>query len=175
MDEEREHNDVVMSLPLLTYVESGRYKFLIMDAPRDSNLPDYLREMKKRHVGDIVRVCEDVTYKKEVMEENGIVVHDMAYKDGTTPPSEVLRRWLDLCVQRYRKEKSKGTIAIHCVAGLGRAPLLVAIAIIESGYDYTDAVQLIRSKRSGCINSAQLEFLKQYKPVSGATGCCVVS
>ena len=81
---------------------------------------------------------------------------------------------MDLCANRFYKEKSKGAIAIHCVAGLGRAPLLVAIAIIESGRDYTDAVSLIRKKRSGCINKAQLEYLKSYKPMK-AQGCCVVS
>lgn len=163
-----------MSLPLLTFVEARPYKFLIMDAPRDSNIPEYIREMKKRRVTDIVRVCEDETYKKDVMENANIKVHDMAYKDGTTPPKEILSKWLDLCATKYNKERSNGAIAIHCVAGLGRAPLLVAIAIIESGRDYTDAVSLIRQKRSGCINKAQLEYLKSYKPMK-PKGCCVVS
>ena len=98
---------------------------------------------------------------------------NMSYKDGTTPPKDVLKSWLDLCFLKFEKEKSKGAIAVHCVAGLGRAPLLVAIALIESGHDYTDAVQLIRKKRSGCINRAQLEFLKQYEPTR-SKGCCSI-
>eukprot|EP00940_MAST-03C_sp_MAST-3C-sp2_P000764 g764.t1 len=163
-----------MSLPLLTYVESSPFKFLIMDAPRESNLPDYIREMKKRYVTDIVRVCEEVTYKSEHMENNNIKTHDMSYKDGTTPPKEVLKTWLDLCFEKFEKQKSKGSIAIHCVAGLGRAPLLVAIALIEAGHDYTDAVALIRKKRKGCINRAQLEFLKDYTPTTQKS-CCVIS
>ena len=163
-----------MSLPLLTFVEARPYKFLIMDAPRTSNIPEYIREMKKRRVTDIVKVCEENTYDKSVMENVNIKVHDFAYKDGTTPPKEVLSKWLDLCANRFYKEQSKGAIAIHCVAGLGRAPLLVAIAIIESGRDYTDAVSLIRQKRSGCINKAQLAYLKEYKPMK-PQGCCVVS
>ena len=47
------------------------------------------------------------------------------------------------------------TIAIHCVAGLGRAPLLVAIALIECGVDYLTAVETIRKERRGAINKLQ--------------------
>ena len=50
------------------------------------------------------------------------------------------------------KAKSKETkevpcIAIHCVAGLGRAPLMVAIALVQAGVAYTKAVEVIRAKR----------------------------
>lgn len=37
-------------------------------------------------------------------------------------------------------------IAVHCVAGLGRAPVLVAIALIEAGMKFEDAVEMIRGK-----------------------------
>ena len=38
-----------------------------------------------------------------------------------------------------------GCVAVHCVAGLGRAPVLVAVALMEQGMKYTAAVELIRT------------------------------
>ena len=41
---------------------------------------------------------------------------------------------------------------MHCVAGLGRAPLLVAIALVHKGCQPVNAINLIRSKRKGALN-----------------------
>lgn len=60
-----------------------------------------------------------------------------------------------------------------------RAPVLVALALIESGMKYEDAVQFIRKRRRGAINSKQLEYLEKYKPTKVLKGkeknqpCCI--
>lgn len=50
-----------------------RLRFLIMDAPSDSNLPNYLKEMQKHNVTTLVRVCQP-TYDKSLLEKHGIQV-----------------------------------------------------------------------------------------------------
>ena len=60
-------------------------------------------------------------------------------------------------------EDAEVCVGVHCVTGLGRAPVLVAVALVELGMKYEDAVELIRKKRRGAINAKQLEFLAKYK------------
>ena len=54
------------------------------------------------------------------------------------------------------------SIAVHCVAGLGRAPLLVAVALIHAGLSPIAAIQLIRRRRRGAMNARQIHFLEHY-------------
>ena len=89
------------------------------------------------------------------------------------PPSSSPAARLALCTRTFAKgNPGKATVAVHCVAGLGRAPVLVAIALIEDGMEPLDAVHEIRSKRKGAINARQLAYLENtYK--RRAAGCVV--
>ncbi|BES88019.1 unnamed protein product [Nesidiocoris tenuis] len=145
-------------------IQYKNMKFLITDRPTDQNIHNYIAELKKHNVRDVVRVCEP-TYKIEELKTEGIEVKDLAYDDGTSPPTEVVDEWFALLKQRF-SENPESCVAVHCVAGLGRAPVLVALALIELGMKYEDAVELIRQKRRGAINAKQLGFLEKYKPKS---------
>lgn len=240
-----------------------------MDAPRPSNLHQYIKECKKHNVTDVVRVC-DPTYSEANLRKAGIVLHEMPYPDGHSPPDDVLDRWLTLVDERFLQSYtttyggagsgaggagtgraggnglggvmggvsgdttaaaggggsgggltvssnntqsssvnsnaintadnhnntiiSTGiinnsshhvalsaagpTIAVHCVAGLGRAPVLVAIALIEfAKMEPVDAATFIRKHRRGAINNTQLDWLERYKrryKANAGAGCCSV-
>lgn len=147
-----------------------------MDAPSQSNLRLYLQEMQKATVTHVVRLCEP-TYSKEIVEAAGIKVHDWVFPDGESPPAEVIDKWLHLVDSVTGKGDGVGkeeTIAVHCVAGLGRAPVLVAIALIESGMKPLDAVTFIRQRRRGAINNKQLKFLENYRPRGRESKCILM-
>jgi protein tyrosine phosphatase type 4A len=102
-------------------------------------------------------------------------MQDLVFDDGSAPPDQIIDRWLDICEKRFKKKQaakdaqgnelnimySDPAIAVHCVAGLGRAPVLVAIALIEEGVEPLKAVNLIRDKRRGAINQKQLKYLEE--------------
>jgi protein tyrosine phosphatase type 4A len=144
-------------------VESPHHRFLIFDAPNNDNLPLYLNEWKKFNVHHLVRAC-DPTYEAEPLRAHGIDVHDMPFTDGGAPPDDVVNKWLNLLESTYKEDSAnRETIGVHCVAGLGRAPVLVAIALIESGMNALEAIEFIRERRRGSINLKQLQYLKTYK------------
>ncbi|XP_036904519.1 protein tyrosine phosphatase type IVA 3 isoform X2 [Sturnira hondurensis] len=70
-------------------------------------------------------------------------VEDWPFDDGAPPPGKVVEDWLSLLKAKFCDDPGS-CVAVHCVAGLGRAPVLVALALIESGMKYEDAIQFIR-------------------------------
>mmetsp|Transcript_14209 Transcript_14209/g.30013 ORF Transcript_14209/g.30013 Transcript_14209/m.30013 type:complete len:163 (-) Transcript_14209:758-1246(-) len=151
-----------------TLIEAGKLRFLVMDSPTSENLDMYLAATNGLNIGAWVRCCEECSYSEDPIRARGISVYNLAFPDGEAPPKTLISKWLDLCLG-YEK-----TIAVHCVAGLGRAPLLVAIALIESGCDAMEAVEIIRRKRRGAINRVQLQYLQEYKPTRRKHSGCEV-
>jgi len=145
-----------------TLIETKNQRFLIMDAPTDSNLPKYIEVLKKTKVKHVVRTCTP-TYRTEPLEKEGIIVTELPFADGEAPPQAVIDKWLEILTKEFSEDK-EAVVAVHCVAGLGRAPLLVAVALIEGGMEALNAINLIRKKRKGAINSKQIKFLEHYKP-----------
>lgn len=147
--------------PAPAEIAFGRMRFLITDRPTDFTINQFIEELRKHNVKDVVRVCEP-SYRTEPLEKVGISVLDWEFSDGTPPPKEVRDKWIQLVKDRFRKDPGC-CVAVHCVAGLGRAPVLVALALMEAGMKYEDAVETIRRQRRGAINQKQLTYLEKYK------------
>ena len=145
-------------------VEGPRQKFLIFEAPNDANLHLYMKEFAKYGAKTVVRAC-DATYSDAKLEAAGIKVVELSFPDGTSPPDAVVNEWLRLLATLDAAAgDEKPTVGVHCVAGLGRAPVLVAIAMIEGGVEPLIAIKEIRAKRPGALNMPQLKYLQKYKP-----------
>lgn len=141
-------------------INYGRLAFLITHAPADATIENYISDLERYRVKTLVRVSEP-TYSPEPIKQRGITFYDFEFQDGGWPPTDIIQKFLQLCLDIFIG--TDNCIAVHCIAGLGRAPMLVCIALIEAGLKCDDAVFLIRSQRRGALNDKQLEFLHQYK------------
>lgn len=90
----------------------------------------------------VVRVCEP-SYKVDELNKVNIEVFDLSYDDGTFPPNKIVDEWFKVLKKQFN-DNPDGCVAVHCIAGLGRAPVMVALALIELGLKYEEAVELIR-------------------------------
>lgn len=174
-------------------LQKGPLRFVITDSPTEATVKDHAKALIKLNVKHVCRAT-DPTYSTETLNKYGIQVHELSFKDGDPPPEIVLEKWLDLVEQCFiksnkKKKASSSTavqplkdnekISVHCVAGLGRAPVLVAVALVEyCNLEPQEAVKLIRAERRGAFNTKQLKWLEKYTPTRQGLlqGCnCVVS
>nr|XP_021335279.1 protein tyrosine phosphatase type IVA 1 isoform X1 [Danio rerio] len=169
-----------MNRPAPVEITYKNMRFLITHNPTNATLHKFIEELKKYGVTTVVRVCE-ATYDANLVVKEGIQVLDWPFDDGAPPSNQIVDDWLNLLRVKFREEPGC-CIAVHCVAGLGRAPVLVALALIECGMKYEDAVQFIRQKRRGAFNSKQLFYLEKYRPKmrlrfkdsnGHRTNCCI--
>lgn len=151
---------VLVSQPSLIDYKFAR--FLITDAPTDNNINLYIQEFVKHNIVVVVRTC-DPSYSGLALKQAGIMLEELAFPDGAAPTDDVITKWLAIVHKTFAKKDGKSAIAIHCVAGLGRAPVLVGVALIELGMDNLDAVQFIRERRPKAFNHKQINYLETYK------------
>eukprot|EP00756_Hemistasia_phaeocysticola_P033974 Hpha_TRINITY_DN16497_c0_g2::TRINITY_DN16497_c0_g2_i1::g.161106::m.161106 len=89
--------------------ETACLRFLILNAPTPSILPEYIEDLRAHGVAHLVRACVK-TYDAKPVENAGIKVHDWPFPDGSPPPDKVLEEWLDL-VQQVCKLPDEGIVA----------------------------------------------------------------
>ncbi|UJR09567.1 hypothetical protein I4U23_013802 [Adineta vaga] len=131
-------------------------RFLITDSPDDENVQSFTEVCLKYGVTALVRVSEK-TYDTKPLEAAGIKIYNLEYPDGSAPDSLVREKWLNIV-----KENKNGCIAVHCIHGLGRSPVLVAMALREAGMNRQESIDFVRARRRGSFNIRQLEFLQNY-------------
>ncbi|KAI8337191.1 protein-tyrosine phosphatase-like protein [Chlamydoabsidia padenii] len=173
----------------------SQLRYLILDCPTESTLGFYLDEFVHLSVKNVVRCCQPTYQTQRLTDQGiqvhdlpfkdgGVppaqVIQQWLHlvettrkqyqQQQTTVEDKLLVDDKDQQQQQQQQPEEKKTpprptIAVHCVAGLGRAPVLVAIALIEMGMKPLDAIEYIRAKRRGAFNKPQIMFLDSYKRI----------
>jgi len=147
--------------PAPAEIEFRNRRFLITDQPQDGTMDNYIRLLQDHRVSHLV-CATDQLYRTDELTKNEVKVTELSFRDGSAPSQDIVDKWLSLVNTEFNSNADT-CIGVHCVTGLGRAPVLVATALIELGMKYEDAVEMIRTARRGAINQRQIEFLSKYK------------
>ena len=101
------------------------------------------------------------SYDPQVVMDAGVYFYNFGWDDFGVPSMPML---LDI-VRVVDFGISRGKVAIHCHAGLGRTGVLIACYIVFSRrWDSDRAIELVRTKRPGALQTEkQVELVLEYK------------
>ena len=97
-------------------------------------MDNYIRLLQDHRVSHLV-CATDQNYRTDELTNSGVTVSELSFSDGSAPTQDIVERWLSLVNKEFISDPNT-CIGVHCVTGLGRAPVLVATALIELGMQY---------------------------------------
>lgn len=135
----------------------GKINYLLSSCPNDNEIEQYSTLLKQNNIKYLVNFSDT---KYSLMNFDNIEYRNILIEDGSIPNENQLYQWKKICNDCINENKN---IALHCLSGMGRAPSMLCISLIEyEGYNNIDAVELVRKKRKGSINSLQLKYILNY-------------
>ncbi len=91
-----------------------------------------------------------------LIEEFGFSVKHIPVRDFEAPTLEQVRDFIAFA-EKARAEGKK--LAVHCDAGIGRTGTILACYLVSKGYNAAKAIEEVRVKRPGSIETVEQEEL----------------
>ena len=88
-----------------------------------------------------------------------VFFQELFFTDGSTPSDEILQQFLEIC------EDSKGAVAVHCKAGLGRTGSLIGCYVMKHWrWTALETIGWLRVCRPGSVIGHQQDWMKEQEP-----------
>jgi protein tyrosine phosphatase type 4A len=133
------------------YILYNKFRVYFGPSPNSNNLNIFLDKLKKYNIYMIVRLCES-SYS---LPSDMIQIQNLPIP-SCIPSKEVIRQWNDIL------DSINGNIYIHCESGLGRAPTMIAIALLQKEVEPHNTIQILRKINKNLFNNIQLKFIFNY-------------
>jgi ADP-ribosyl-[dinitrogen reductase] hydrolase len=106
-----------------------------------------------------MRMLDIVDYPRKA-EESGFLFYHLPIRDCGVPSPNEINVLIPILVQHLVNGQN---ILIHCREGLGRAGTICACCLVHFGYDGKSAIETIRKRRPGAIQThRQEDCIMQY-------------
>ncbi len=128
------------------------FSYLIPDVLAGANRPQGKKDLEylaSRGIKVLVTVMED-SLNERIVVEAGLEYHIFPVLPYGTPSLQQLNKFIELINTNRRKNRP---VAVHCFMGWGRTGTFLAAYLISEGMSADEAINEVREKRPGSIET----------------------
>ena len=115
---------------------------------------------------EIEKLCDKKFFVRKIYSHNLKWIH-MPIEDLKAPDPKFMDKWQTTKVLLKNDLIEGKNIILHCMGGKGRSGTIAALLLIEFGEKHKEAIEIVREKRKGAIETKEQEdFILSYKNIS---------
>ena len=142
---------------------------------QDSLFLSQLNIFKNNNCSSITSFTEDDEFDKlcnkkyfvEKIYKQKLKWYHLSIADLSAPNKEFKYKWETVKVLLKTELMNGQNIVLHCRGGKGRAGTVAAILLVDFGIEKKEAIDLIRSRRKGAIETKKQEdFIYAYRAIN---------
>ena len=148
-------------------IPGQQISFIISSDPNLFGWDHYLKMLAHYSVYLIIEFSTSI-YPADItthFANHQIKVKWLPVQEGHFPTTDAIQNWFKIIenVGNQRITGQKQGIALHCNSGLGRAPLMVCLALIHEGQTASSSIDIIRKHVPHALNQIQVRFLYDFE------------
>ena len=115
---------------------------------------------------EIEKLCDKKFFVRKIYSHNLKWIH-IPIVDLKAPDHKFMDKWQITKVLLKNDLMEGKNIILHCMGGKGRSGTIAAFLLIEFGENHKQAIDIVREKRKGAIETKEQEdFIASYKNIS---------